>query len=189
MVVNNQYIESKRSLLLEHRCYCIGNGRFTVENRNDNRSLNRKIAGRKVNCIIFAWRQPGTHLFEMMGTHQFHLYLHVTLRRVHIVELFLTALAGIILIHGIHIFVMMIYDTNALHCQTQLIESGISIFIKRHRKIAFQRLDPEKNHETKIKIIAQATRLPINSGRIDDSSINLLAIMRICHDCLCRHSC
>ena len=49
MVINNQYIESKRSLLFEHRCYGIGNGRFTVENRNDNRSLNRKITCTKVN--------------------------------------------------------------------------------------------------------------------------------------------
>ena len=188
MVVNNQYIKGKRAFLLEHRCYGIGYGRFTVKHRYDNRSLNREITGQKVCSVVFTRHEPGIYRLQVSGTHLFHLNLHVALRGVHIVELLFAAFACIILIYRVHIFRVVIYLSNALHCQAQLIEAGIGVFVKPQFKISFQCLNPEKHHRTKVKIITQAARLQVNCGCIGYIAVNLLAIMGISHYCISRHS-
>ena len=116
-----------------------------------------------------------------------HLNLHVTLRRIHIIELFLAALACVILINRVYILLVVIYLANALHSKTQLIEARIGKLIELHRKILFQCLYPEKHRRTEIKIIAQATRLPVYRGCIHHIAVNLLTIIGIAHDSIPGH--
>ena len=113
----------------------------------------------------------------MMGTNLFHLYLHITLCRIHIIKLFLAALACIILIYRVHIFLMVIYLAQTLHCQTQLIKSCIFEFIEFHSDILLQRIDPKKYYRTKIKVITQAAGLPVYSWGINYIAIYLFTIM------------
>ena len=177
MVIHHQHIERERSLLLEYRSYGIGNGRFTVEYRNDYRSFYWEITGRKVYFLILACRQQATDSLEVMGTHLFHLNLHVALRRVHIIELFLTALACIVLTLGIYILAMMVYASHAAHGKPQLVKSGIFTWCKRLCKILLESRCPEQQHRSEIEIIAQGTRLILYRRSLNNHSVNTLAVV------------
>ena len=187
MVINHKNIESKIRFLPEYRGNCIPYCGFAVKNRYYYRSLYRKIPDGEVYFFIFTRWQPGFDLFEVMCTDLFHLHLHLTLRRIYIIELFFTTLAHIVLVYCIDIVAMVIDLTDTFHSQTQLIQACISIIAKLHLEITFQCLDPEKHERTEIKIVPQASRLQVYGRSISRLSIDNLAVVRIGHHRLFRH--
>ena len=117
----------------------------------------------------------------MVRTHLLHLNLHLTLRRIHIVELFFATFAGIILAFRIKIIAMMIYMSYAAHGKPQLVETSIFRLIGRLRKITFQCRCPEKQHRPEVEIITQRTGEIVYRGSLGHHTIDTFHIMRIAH--------
>ena len=127
VIIHNNYIECKGSLLPEYRFYGIAYGGCTVEHRYYHRCLNGEIAGRQIYFVVFASRQTTAYGFEMSRAGILHLYLHLALRRVHIIELLFAALAGICFLFGIKKLLIMKNFTKTAHCKAQTIKTGIGI--------------------------------------------------------------
>ena len=157
VIVHHYYIEREGCLLFQHRAYRIGDCRTAVQDGDNHRCLNRELPCRQVYRGVFAWGQPCTYCLEMIRTHLFHLNLHLTLRRIHIVELFFATFAGIILAFRIKIIAMMIYMPYAAHGKPQLVEASIFILVGRLCEITFQCRCPEKQHRPEVEVITQRT--------------------------------
>ena len=95
VIIDNEYIELKICLLSKHRTYCIANGRYSVEHRDNNRSLNRELTCREVDGAVFIWWQPTSYAVQMVGAHLLHLNLNIALCRIHIIELFFATLGAV----------------------------------------------------------------------------------------------
>ena len=187
VIINNKYIELKICLLSEHRAYCITNGRYTVEHRDNHRSLNRKFACREVDTAVFIWWEPSSYAMQMVGTYLLHFNLHIALRRIHIIELFLATLTCIGLDLDIQIARQVLYAAQTTESKAQLIESGILATRKRLQSIILKRRGTHNNQRTKLKIVPQTTRLIIYCRSIAQRTIDYFAIVAIEHSTILLH--
>ena len=95
MIIYHDNIKLEAGLLTECALHCVSYRLFTVEYRNNDRSLVFKLLLIKIRLSIVIGINQGSHLFEMMGASLLHLYLYLPVARVHIVELLFSTLSQI----------------------------------------------------------------------------------------------
>ena len=89
MVVHYDDIILERCLLRQGTLYGILDGLNTIEDGNNDRSLYIEILFVEVNILILSSIHQCAHLTQMSRTGLFHFNLHLTIGRIHVVELFL----------------------------------------------------------------------------------------------------
>ena len=91
MIVHDDNIEGEISLLRERRHDRITHRLLTVEDRDDYRSLYRKRLFIEIRLLVMCRVHQCADRRKVLGCYTLHLYLGLTVARVHIVELLHTA--------------------------------------------------------------------------------------------------
>ena len=123
MVVHYYYVILECSLLRESRSDSVGDGLGAVENRYNHRSLVREVLLAVVGLHILRRVYRSANLVEVLCRHLLHLYLHLAVARVDVVELALAALARVGLHLRVQILVKMENLRLAAYVQAQVVEA------------------------------------------------------------------
>ena len=92
----------------------------------------------------------------MLGTSLFHFYLHLSVARIHIIELLLTTLAVVPLGLGIEILIDMEDFSHSTQIKPQVVETGIEVFLTiTLSNIITESLCLDEPEASKIEIITE----------------------------------
>ena len=103
MVVNDNQVERKISLLFQYGADGILNGPYPVAYGDNDRSLVREGSGCTV-CLLLNRRKPGPDVLEVTGKGCFALQLDLPVTRIYVVKLFFSREAGVFFCFGIEVF-------------------------------------------------------------------------------------
>ena len=87
MIIDYDNIILEVCFLRQGTLHCIFNGFRTIENGNNNGSLHLEILFVEVNLQIVARIHQCTDFTQMGSAGLFHLYLHLTIGRIHVIKL------------------------------------------------------------------------------------------------------
>ena len=165
VVVHYYYIIRKRSLLGQGRCYCLPYGAHPVLAGDDHGGLVLEVAFPEVHRGELR-RQPGAYRLEVVRAGGFHLYLHLAVAGIHVVELLLPGLAVI----GFHFVIEELPYVDkvpdAREAEAQVVESRIFICGLRHsRRSLFQRRHAHQQDGAEVEIVPEGTALAVYYGR------------------------
>ena len=128
LIVYHDDIKLEASLLAEGTLHCIGDSLLSVENRDDDGCLVFELLLAEVGLAIEAGIYQGSHLVEMLGAGTLHLYLNLTVSRVHIVKLLFSALAVVQFVLGIEELIEMEDFSHSAQVEAQVVETSKLIF-------------------------------------------------------------
>ena len=167
MVVDHDDIIREVGLLGQGALHGVGNGLLAIEHGNDDRGLAGEVLLVEVGLAVEVGVDDGSHLLEMGCAGTLHLNLYLAVARIDIVELFLTALAGVELGLGVEIFVEMEYLALSAQIQAQVVESGILIIhTVGLRHIVEQRLRLDEPQAAEVEVVAEASCLIVDGGML-----------------------
>ena len=101
VVINDNHVEIERCFLLEDAADGIGDGALAVSDGNNYGSLHGILGLIVRKVVVFIWSQPGTDALEVFGAGALVFELHLAVGGIHIVKLYLAALAQVGLDFGI----------------------------------------------------------------------------------------
>ena len=101
VVIYYNNVKGEGGFLRQSALYGIGNRFLTVKDRDDNRCLYLELLFVEVGHDIISRAHQCSYLLEMCRNGLFHLYLHIAVGGVHIVELLLPAGTKIAFLLGI----------------------------------------------------------------------------------------
>ena len=127
MVIHHDDIILERGLLRQGALYSILDGLGTIEDGNDNGSLDVELLLVEVNLLILSGIHQCTHFTQMGRTCLLHLDLYFTIGRIYVIKLFLTRSAEVEFLFGIEILIQMKKTTFATEEQAEIVETGIAI--------------------------------------------------------------
>ena len=163
MIVHHNHVKLEIRFLRQSTLHGIGDGLLTVKHRNHHRSLVFKLLFVEIRQTVVAGVHQSTHLVKMLGTSLFHLNLHLTVSRVHIVKLLFAALSVIQFVLGIEELIQMENLSHTAQIETQVVETGKLIFLSiLLGDIVAQRLRLDEPEASEIEVIPQTTLLIIN---------------------------
>ena len=163
MIVHHNHVKLEIRFLRQGTLHGIGDGLLSVKHRNHHRSLVFKLLFVEIRQTVVAGVHQGTHLVKMLGTSLFHLNLHLTVSRVHIVKLLFAALSVIQFVLGIEELIQMEDFSHPTQIETQVVETGKLIFLSiLLGDIVAQRLRLDEPEASEIEVISQTTLLIIN---------------------------
>ena len=168
MIVDHDDVELEIGFLAQRTLHGIRDGLLSVENWDDHRSLVEEFLFAEIRLAIKAGIDEGSHLVEVLRASLFHLYLHLSVARVHIVELLLAALSVVEFIFCIEEFIEMENLSHAAQVETEVVETRILIVssvLLGDEVTEGLRLDEPEASE--IEVVAKATRLVINNRMLD----------------------
>ena len=168
MIVDHDDVELEIGFLAQRTLHGIRDGLLSVENRDDHRSLVEEFLFAEIRLAIKTGIDEGSHLVEMLRASLFHLYLHLSVARVHIVELLLAALSVVEFIFCIEEFIEMEDLSHATQVETEVVETRILIVssvLLGDEVTEGLRLDEPEASE--IEVVAKATRLVINNRMLN----------------------
>ena len=115
---------------------------------------------------------------------RFHLYLHLAVGRVHVVELLHAAGAEVALFLGVEEFIQVKQAALATQEQAQSIEAGILITHLGHLlRILMQERRTDEHQASEVEIVADGAWLVVDDGmrhtRSDGLAVTLLAVLFI----------
>ena len=168
MIVDHDDVELEIGFLAQRTLHGIRDGLLSVENWDDHRSLVEEFLFAEIRLAIKTGIDEGSHLVEMLRASLFHLYLHLSVARVHIVELLLAALSVVEFIFCIEEFIEMENLSHATQVETEVVETRILIVssvLLGDEVTEGLRLDEPEASE--IEVVAKATRLVINNRMLD----------------------
>ena len=165
MVIHHYDVILERSLLRQGTLDSILDGLGTIEDGNDNGSLNVELLLAEVNLLILSSIHQCTYLAQMGRTGLLHLDLHLAIGWINVIKLFLTRSAKIEFLFGIEIFIQMKEATLATQEQTEIVETSIAIVgITIGGSILMDERRADKHQRAEIEIIAQRAFLIVNHG-------------------------
>ena len=186
MIIHHNDIELEISLLSQRTVHSIQNSLLAVVDRNHHRSLDIKILFVEVWTAIERRIDLGTDLSQMGRSCMLHLYLHLAVTGVHIVELLHTRGPQVGFLFGIQTLVDMEQLTLTTQKQAQGIESGkLIIVLTRLHGEGMQQRGLKQPQAAEIEVIADAASEIVDHGMflIDDLAVDLFLgdIVRIDH--------
>ena len=101
MVINDNHVEIERCFLLEDAADGIGDGALAVSDGNNYGSLHGILGLIVRKVVVFIGSQPDTDALEVFGAGALVFELHLAVGGIHIVKLYLAALAQVGLDFGI----------------------------------------------------------------------------------------
>ena len=173
VVVDDDEVELEVGLLREHRADGVADGADAVAHGDDDGRFVLEVAA--VELDVFELRlQVAAHFFQVFGAGCFHLQLAVAVLRIHVVEDFLAAAAGVVLHFGVEVFVD-VYQLAALRqLQAQVVEPGEAA-VGLHTGGSFlQGVGAEQEHGAEVEVVAQRALLVV-----DDGGDGLLAVLQL----------
>ena len=126
-IVHHNQVIGEGGLLLQNTADSIADGAFSVADGDDDRSLNGKLAFREVDILECFGRQISTNGFQMGCASLLHLYLTVTIARINIVKLLLSAQSGVLFYFGIKEFIGMNGKHNPTDEKAEIIQGGKAV--------------------------------------------------------------
>ena len=123
MVIHHDYIILEVCFLRKGTFHSILDCLLTVEDRNHDGGLHLKLLFTEVDILILGNIYHSAYLTEMGSACLFHLYLHLAVGWVHIVELLLTRGTQVVLFFRIQVFVEMKQGSFPTEEQAQVIEA------------------------------------------------------------------
>ena len=166
MVVHYYYVILECSLLCKSRSDSVGDGLGAVENRYNHRSLVREVLLAVVGLHIFRRVYRSANLVEVLRCHLFHLYLHLAVARVDVVELALAALARVGLHLRVQILVKMENLRLAAYVQAQVVEARpLVVGEMLLRRVLVQQRCAYEHELSEVEVVAYAARLVVD-GRM-----------------------
>ena len=168
MIVDHDDVELEIGFLAQRTLHGIRDGLLSVENRDDHRSLVEEFLFAEIRLAIKAGIDECPHLVEMLRASLFHLYLHLSVARVHIVELLLAALSVVEFIFCIEEFIEMEDLSHATQVETEVVETRILIVssVLLGDEVA-EGLRLDEPEASEIEVVAKATRLVINNRMLN----------------------
>ena len=168
MIVDHDDVELEIGFLAQRTLHGIRDGLLSVENRNDHRSLVEEILFAEIRLAIKAGIDECSHLVEMLRANLFHLYLYLSVARVHIVELLLAALSVVEFIFCIEEFIEMENLSHTAQVETEVVETCILIVrsVLLGDEVA-EDLSLDEPETSEVEVVAKATRLVINNRMLD----------------------
>ena len=127
MVVYDDDVIPECRLLRQGALYGIAYGLLAVEDGNDDRSLQRKVLLQEVYALVGRGVYQCLDGLQVLGDHLLHLYLHVAVGRVHVVELLDTRCPGVVLNLCVEILVQVEQFALTAQEEAQVVESTIFI--------------------------------------------------------------
>ena len=164
MVVHNNHIERERGFLPQSTLHGISNGLRPVEDGNHHRGLHSELLLAEVDGLTFARIHQSSYRRQMACGHTFHLYLHLTVARVHIVELTFTTPPQVAFLLSIEELVQMQQLPLTAQEKTKVVEGGIQVGLSSLRCPLFQLVAPDEPQRTEIEIITNGPQLIVDDG-------------------------
>ena len=196
MIVHDYDIERKIAFLAQGALYCVSYGSDAVEDGDyhgrRNLPANRYFVISTNRFFVIPtdrreWRdlhilehrrQPRPDTLKILRAYPLHLYLHLTVLRVHIVELFLPRFPVVGLNLRVEIFIHM---HDILHSKTQVIQRTPQVIFRHGADSPAERRGPEYKDATEIEIVPQRSRLAIYQRMFQASAIRHLIMVSIKH--------
>ena len=166
MVVDDDDVIGERRLLLQSTVDGIGNGLGTVIDGNDDTGLNRELLLHEVDIAHVGGVYLGTNGSQMGCRCMFHLYLHLTVAWVHVVELLDTRGTRVELLLSIQHLVQVEQLALTAQEQAQGIEPGklVVVLAGLHGK-GVEQTGAHQQQRTEVEIVANGAQLVVN-GRM-----------------------
>ena len=181
MIVDHDDVELEIGFLAQRTFHGIRDGLLSVENWNDHRSLVEEFLFAEIRLAIKTGIDEGSHLVEVLCASLLHLYLHLSVARVHIVELFLAALSVVEFIFCIEEFIEMENLAHTAQIETQIVETRILIVrsVLLGDEVA-EGLSLDEPETSEVEVVAKATRLVINNWMLDQLAGFFLFLSNFC---------
>ena len=184
MVVDNDDVELEVALLAEGRLNGVGYGLDAVEDGNHDRCLVLKLLLFEVGVEIFGGVYDGTNGVEVTCHSLLHLDLHLTVARVHIVELLGAAQTCVELDLCVKILVDVEQLALAAEEQTQVIETGKLVVDGGALCPLLHKVGLDENHLSEVEVVAQATPLVVDNRMLCGLAVGDGVMVRINHCCI-----
>ena len=168
MIVDHDDVELEIGFLAQRTFHGIRDGLLSVENRNDHRSLVEEFLFAEIRLAIKTGIDESPHLVEVLCASLLHLYLYLSVARVHIVELLLATLSVVEFIFCIEEFIEMENLAHTAQIETQIVETRILIVrsVLLGDEVA-EGLRLDEPEASEVEVVAEATRLVINNRMLD----------------------
>ena len=127
VVVDHDDVKLEVGFLAEGTLHGISDGLLSIEDWDDHGSLVLKVLLVEVGQAIITSIYQCSHLLQVLGTSTLHLYLNLTVARVHVVELLLATLSRVEFILCIKIFVEVEDFTHTAQVEAKVVETRIEI--------------------------------------------------------------
>ena len=127
VVINDDDIEGEGCLLRKGALYGVLDSAHTVVDGNDDRGLHGERLLVEINVGVVRGVDKGIDGLQMLCSHLLALYLHLTIGRVDIVELFFSRLTQVLLHLRIQEFIQMQHFAVTAQPQAQVIEPAIRV--------------------------------------------------------------
>ena len=118
MVVYHNHVVRTVQLLAKGRFHCIGHGTLAVADGYYDRCQHGETALSGIDFGSRSGLEIAVNELQVLGAGGFHLYLDITVARVHIVKLFLARCTEISLCNGVERLRHTYYGQASLDCQT-----------------------------------------------------------------------
>ena len=164
VVVDDDDIEPEVGLLPTGRVHGVGNRPLTVIHGDDDRCLVFEVLLAEVGLCIERRVYERTHLTEMLGAGPLHLFLRLTVARVHIVELPLAAPAGVGLLHGVEKLVQVEELAATREEEAQVIEPRKAIVGMRQGGIFAEQRGADEQQLAEVEVVSQRSFLVVDDG-------------------------
>ena len=165
MVIHHDDVIFERGLLRQSTLHRITNRLGTIVDRNDHRSLHVKFLFVEVYLAIQGGVYQRLYFTQMRRTGLFHLYLHLAVRRIHIIKLFHTRSSQVSLLLGIQVFVQVQDTSLTAQEQSQVVKPGILIVaLMVTGGIFVQQRSAHQPQATKVEVVAKRTFLIVYHG-------------------------
>ena len=127
MIVHHDDVEVEVSLLRKSRIYCIGDGLRAIIDWYDDRGLYVKLLLAEVHAAVGHRVDRSTYRSDVSRGSLFHLYLHLAVAGVHVVELLFATLARVHLLLGVEVFVEMNHLALTAHEEPHVVDGSVAI--------------------------------------------------------------
>ena len=186
VIVHHDHIKLEVGFLAESTLHGIGDGLLTVEHRDDHGSLVFKLLFVEVGLAIEVGIHQGTHFLQMLGASLLHLYLHLSVARVHIIELLLATLSGVKFVLGIEKLIEMEDFAYTAQIKTEIVETSkliICTIVLGNIVIEILRFDKPKTSE--VEVITKRAWLVVDDRMLHQFAFRLRPLSL---DCLIFHN-
>ena len=190
MVVDDDDVVVERGFLRQCRIHRIADGLLPVVYRYDDRCLVLEILFLEVGRGITVGVHQCPNLPQVVGGSLLHLYLHLTVAWVHIVELFLSTCPEVEFLFGIQVFVQVQEGSLAADEEAQVVDARklvlrqfllSQVFVQQFR--AYEEYRPE------VEVVADAAQLVVDNRMLHRLAVFHGIVVGIdeCRPCILGH--
>ena len=163
MVIDDDDVEGESGFLTEGRTDGVLDGTYAVADGNDDRGLDGHGFAVEDNLVVLASGHVGIDVAQVACDGPLHLHLAGTVAWVYIVELLLSAQAGVGLHLGVQVFADMEGQLVEREEQAQVVEPSMVIGVHHLLlEVLLQPLRTDEQHAAHGKVVAHGAQLVVN---------------------------